>query len=406
MNRANRSLWCLLVAQSQVAFADNASKMLLITMVVLVMGEQDAGWVRSLIAALLVLPFVIFAPLAGWVSDRFAKSKVLLLALVAQVILFCALSLAVWWQNLALAITAFFGLAVQSSFFSPAKQGILKELVGVRRLGFAVGWMEMLTICAILLGSLYGAWAFESLAEGGKLWQAAFWVCLSLLATSCGALVFMMGVRRTRSRCSDPFRLSLWCEHFQQLRHLWARSSLRLSAFGMAYFWGLGGFLFLAITQLGTDWMGAELGAGTLAATLLFAMGSGIAVSSVIAATLSRRNQIMGLIPVGALGMVGCLWVASTLTEAGWWATLTFFGSGFSGGLFVVPLNTYFQATCPDSERGRMLAANNLLINVSGLAAVGIYFLAQMSGLSATQQFFAAGGVTLLVSWWILWLLP
>ena len=74
-----RSLASLLVAQAQVTFNDNAANLMLLALVQFpgVMAGTDADGNKGLLCALLVSPLVLFAPLAGWVTDRFAKSRVL-----------------------------------------------------------------------------------------------------------------------------------------------------------------------------------------------------------------------------------------------------------------------------------------------------------------------------------------
>src|SRR5438105_3772953 len=80
------SLAALLGAQAQVTFNDNAAKFMLIALAQYpgVLRDTDPNVVRALLSALLVVPFIAFSPLAGWMVDRFSKSTVLNYALGAQ----------------------------------------------------------------------------------------------------------------------------------------------------------------------------------------------------------------------------------------------------------------------------------------------------------------------------------
>ncbi len=154
----------LLFTQTQVAFNDNGTKLVLIGLVNLVLPMEAAMRYVSLISLLLVSPFVIFAPLAGWLNDRFARRDVIRWSLWLQMAVMIFLIGAVLAGSLPLVMAGFFLLAVQSTFFSPAKRGILKELQPPERLQAAVGWAETLCIGAILGGSLVGGLVVDALA--------------------------------------------------------------------------------------------------------------------------------------------------------------------------------------------------------------------------------------------------
>ena len=95
-----------------------------------VLKGADVDLVRSILAALLVVPFVLFSPLAGWLNDRFAKSRVLNAALGMQFGVMVLLIGALWLRSLWGAGWCFLLLALQATVFAPAKRGILRELVG------------------------------------------------------------------------------------------------------------------------------------------------------------------------------------------------------------------------------------------------------------------------------------
>ena len=136
----------LLVSQTIGAFNDNAMKAILPIMAAVQFGKASMDSINQQVSILLILPFVIFAPFAGWVSDRFSKKKVIKYSLFGQLLGLGILGAALYSQNLEFALAGFFVLSIQSAFFSPAKKGILKELVGTNKLGKAVGYMEMLAM--------------------------------------------------------------------------------------------------------------------------------------------------------------------------------------------------------------------------------------------------------------------
>ena len=161
------SLAALMGAQAQVTFNDNAAKLMLIALAQFpgVLGDTDVDLVRSILAALLVAPFVLFSPLAGWLNDRFSKSRVLNYSLGLQCVAMGLLLAALWSRSLWGAIGCFFLLALQATVFAPAKRAVLREMVGPRELSRYVGLMEMLSVSMILVGGFAGSEDSRPLAE-------------------------------------------------------------------------------------------------------------------------------------------------------------------------------------------------------------------------------------------------
>src|SRR5690606_19580667 len=132
-----------------------------------------------------------------------------------------------------------------------------------------------------------------------------------------------------------------------------------------------------------------------------------VAIGSLTAAVVSRRRIELGLVPIGSLAMMVSL-LCIAFSEPGSVAfTISIGGLGLASGLFVVPINAFLQARARDEERGRVIAANNLLTNIAGIGAVFLqYYLSQKLGMSVSEQFLflalPAAGATA----YILYLLP
>ena len=172
----------LLFSQTIGAFNDNAMKAILPAMAWEIynflekeLREEKLDEVNIQVSILLILPMVIFAPIAGWVSDRFSKKKVVSMALLAQLLGLGLLSYGLASELLFTSLVGFFLLSTQSAFLSPAKKGILKELIGSNRLAMAVGWTEMLAMVGILGGAFVGAKSFAALVRnyGYDGWEVA-----------------------------------------------------------------------------------------------------------------------------------------------------------------------------------------------------------------------------------------
>jgi acyl-[acyl-carrier-protein]-phospholipid O-acyltransferase/long-chain-fatty-acid--[acyl-carrier-protein] ligase len=397
-----------LLALAQVAFHDNAVKLVLIGLATAVLPPAQAAGAVSLLALLLVLPFVLFGPVAGWLADRFPKHAIFRQALVAQVLLTLGVIAAIHSRQLGLAVACFFLLGLQSTFFSPAKRGILKELVGSRRLAAATSAAESLVVLSILVGTLAGGWLFDHragvLASPWAGASSALWIFLGGCAI---AWVVFLGVRGAAAAEPAPFHRSLLWGHAAQLRGLARQPGLFKAALGESAFYFLGGAVMVTLMQLAREQLAGALGTSSRTAVLMALMGGGIILGSLLAGWICRRTLRLGLVPLGGLAMAASLWTmaASLGQDRVFSAALILLG--ISGGLFLVPISTYLQDRAKEEERGNILAATNLLASLAGIIAVALqYVLASGLGLGVAAQCTIYGFIALGMGLYLVVLLP
>ena len=302
-NRPFRVVWPLMISQTIGAFNDNAMKAMLPVMAAVQFGKATMDTVNQQVSILLILPFVIFAPLAGWICDRFSKRSVVRYTLFAQLLGLGVLALAFQQRSLEYALAGFFILSVQSAFFSPAKKGILKELVGSNRLGKAVGFMEMLAMVGILGGAVLGAFAFDQLVEGRGGWGAGLLVCAIISILALFSWVISIPIPETLVSGNKPFRFSLLISHFNDMAFLFKHKELRYAALGDAWFWAIGGFFYLVLVKLSGEVVSGKVGMGTLYGYWFLLLGVGTMLGSLFSAYLNRGKVEIGLSAIGALGM-------------------------------------------------------------------------------------------------------
>ena len=408
--------WSMIVQQTQNAFNDKAAQFVLVPLGAAVgfgLPVEDAA------AVMIALPFILFAPVAGWLSDRFSKRDVMLAMAVLQVLVLGVLCAAVWWRNLPLALGGFFALAVQSAFFSPAKIGINKELLGSRHLGFAAGFQQMTAMLAILSGQVVAGWWFDKRlgALGGTpdaAWQAALLPLLILAASALPALALALLIPRVPAHQAPPFRGSLCFRHFQSLGSLWADPGLRLASFGVAFFWGFAAFINLWSVKLAKGLTGGGEGFGTLSSLYMAAASLGMVAGFGASSWLLRRRIELGWVPLGGLAM--SLWALALvfLPSAGWWIPAALVGLAFSSAMFLAPLNAWMQDRYPPDQRGDLQSAVNLQDCLAGILALALLLaldgLARALGLAAEAaprvQIGFIGLLSAGMTLWILRLLP
>tara|TARA_B110000285_G_scaffold9414_1_gene9521 strand:+ start:1968 stop:3296 length:1329 start_codon:yes stop_codon:yes gene_type:complete len=412
------SFYSLLILQTQNAFNDKAAQFLLIPLGGLLASTSSipaANGLEYILGALIVLPFIMFAPIAGWLSDRYSKTNVIRGAIFLQFAVFICILSAIYYQNLWLAVFGFFILSIESVILSPAKRGIVKELVGHGRLGFASGILEMSVVLAVCAGQILSSkWFDINLTElesrhpgaASNGWDAALIPLLVITLAAIPTIMLSYGVEKIPAMGKRKFELKILWEHFAQLKDLCIDRRIRLSAVGIAFFWGFAGFLNLAAIQMGKDTSGGGVGFGSDIAWLMLAASGGIAGGGMISSFVCRKNIELGLVPIGGFLMaLGSVALALTTIESPWikiWIAV----AGAGGATLLVPLNAYLQDICPADKRGRILAGLNLLDCISGLLAVVTQGLMARYDVPHSVQFTALAGVSLIATAYAAKLLP
>ena len=288
------SFWSLMGLQAQNAFNDKALQFTLVPLGAWV--ASGAKWGTTLphvLGMLILLPFILLAPIAGWASDTFSKTRVIRLTAWMQLVVFAVVLYCFKMEFLPLAVACFFFLAVQSTILSPAKNGIIKELLGSSRLGFASGIMQMFTILAILAGQiLIGIWFSARLEASGSGWTAGLFpmvlICLGAIVT----LVMAYSIQVVPARAKKPFYPALVVSHFQQLGQLLKSKPLRLSALGIAYFWAFGAVVqFITIQIAGELYPDGHPNFGRATSYMMLAASGGIGVGSCLLYTSDAAER-------------------------------------------------------------------------------------------------------------------
>jgi acyl-[acyl-carrier-protein]-phospholipid O-acyltransferase/long-chain-fatty-acid--[acyl-carrier-protein] ligase len=353
----------------------------------------------SLVGAVFMLPFFLFSGYAGHVADVFSKRYVLVLTKAFEIVAMALGFFAFLSQRIELMLGVVFLMALQSTFFSPAKYGILPEMLPNKDLSRGNGLLEMSTFLAIILGTSLGSLLLVA-------WKDRLGVIgLVLIGIAVvGTLTSLGIVRVPPSGAQKPFKLNPWAEIGSGIKRLYTEKTLWFTVLGIAFFWFLGALIQLALILLGKEVVGLDdLRVGLLVSFLAI----GIAFGSLGAGRLSGDKVELGLVPLGSIGMGLFSILLYSSTPSYLQISTALILLGFSGGLFIVPLYALVQQRSQREEKGKLMATTNFLGTLGVLLASGVFWLLRdLIQLQADRIILIFGLVTLGATVYILTILP
>jgi MFS transporter, LPLT family, lysophospholipid transporter len=368
----NRAFYTILLAQFMSALADNALLFAAIGLLVFLAAPE---WHSPLLQTVFVIAYIVLAPLVGSFADALPKGRVML---IANTVKFagCLAMLAGLQPLLAYAI-----VGVGAAMYSPAKYGILTELLPPEKLVVANSWMEGTTVAAIVLGAIIGGALINpsfaqaillSFGMGGQLIAPKFAIVVTtglyLGAALINLFIPRLPIDHKPANKSPSFLLYDFGHSFILL---WRDPLGQVSLAVTTLFWGVGATLRLLIIEWASLNLKFTLGEAT---QLTAATAVGIALGSILAGKYVRLEHAIRTLPAGiVLGAIPIMliWVES-LTMAVFLLILL----GVLAAFFVVPMNALLQ------HRGHLLmgaghsiAQQNFNENISILLLTGAYAL-------------------------------
>jgi LPLT family lysophospholipid transporter-like MFS transporter len=417
---AARNYPLLLGGQFLAALGDNV-------LLALIIGQLTRLWQSGAVstadnrvwnAAFTMLPFipgVLLAVLAGFLNDRFPKSRWLLggnlIRLAGTLVAMIGLGpghsveARLWWQGAGYLI-----VGIGMCLYGPAKYGILPEILPHERLVKANGTVELLTILAILAGPVLGAVLVDRVPLG-----AGYGVLLGIFGLSA-----LLNGCMTRTPCDPGIRLrASFGAFFANFGDLLRSPRLRRVLLGCGLFWICGATLKVNFQPWGLNVL--HLRNNTQISLLGLWLGLGIIAGSVLAGQWHRVGELhwtrrYGWLLAGAVALLatvggGSFWLHGSLVVP---AGLPMVGGatihlpvalllvfiGALAGLFLIPLNAALQHESHPERLGKTIAAQNLVDYFGMILASGYVGLAVQLGLSEAAVFaglalMLAGVVTL-----------
>ncbi|HEX4986032.1 MAG TPA: lysophospholipid transporter LplT [Burkholderiales bacterium] len=372
----NRGFYTILSAQFFSALADNA---LLFAAIALLASLHAQAWQTPVLQQFFVFAYIVLAPFVGPFADSLPKGRVMFVANAVKLLGCLAMLLGLH------PLLAYGLVGIGAAMYSPAKYGILTEYLPHQKLVLANGWMEGLTVAAIILGSILGGlmvsnefaeYAFDRLdlpfIETGIDTPPELAITVILLLYFLAAMINLHIPRvAIDHKLQKRNPLFVMQDFWHSLRLLWRDPLGQVSLAVTTLFWGAGATLRLIVLT----WASMALKFSLEKATQLTAVVAvGIAIGSVLAAKYVTLKRSVRVLPVGiAMGVLVILMVF----VRDWRVAVSLLVLiGAMGGYFVVPMNALLQ------HRGHLLmgaghsiAVQNFNENLSILVLLGVYAL-------------------------------
>ncbi len=379
-----RGFYTIMAAQFFSSLADNA---LLIAAIAMLAELQGPPWLTPLLKFFFTISYVLLAFLVGAFADSMPKGRVMFATNMVKVV-GCALILfneflrvgqmPAYW----LVLFAYAVVGLGAAAYSPAKYGILTELLPPEMLVVANAWIEGLTVASIVIGNVVGG-----LLIGPRISKALLSIDFPFIDTSVDtppeaaivvialiylvAAIFNLAIPDTGARYShqerNPARLLV--DFSRCFVTLWRDKLGQISLAVTTLFWGAGACLQFIVIKWAERQLHLPLEKGAMLSGI---SAVGIALGAILAARLVPLRRAVHTLPMGiamgiaVIAMVSLKWMPAV------YVVLVLIGA--CAGFFVVPMNALLQHRGHVlMSAGHSIAVQNFNENVSILVMLAIY---------------------------------
>jgi len=396
-----RGFYTIMSAQFFSSLADNA---LFVTAVQLLRSEKASEWQQAALVPMFALFYVVLAPFVGAFADCRPKGQVMLISNFIK-IAGCLMMLFGAHPLLAYAI-----VGLGAAAYSPAKYGILTELLPASQLVKANGWIEGLTIGSIILGVLLGGQLVGPVASRVLLGFDFPFVNTGVDTPAEAALTILILVyvvaawfnthipdTGVEMRALPKNIITLLPDFWTCNMRLWRDKLGQISLAATTLIWGVAGNLRFIVLA----WAAAALGYSvTQASALQGVVAIGMAVGAIVASMRMRLEDGPRVITLG-IGMGGLI-ILLIFIDNVWVAAPFLILLGALGGFLVVPMNALLQHRGHNlMGAGRSIAVQNFNEQACILVLGAAYSLSAGLGVHTFSAITAFGLIVAGVMWLI-----
>ncbi|MDN5199765.1 MFS transporter [Fulvivirgaceae bacterium BMA10] len=349
---------------------DNLLKNLIVFISAFWVADNHKEMVISIATALLVVPFLFFSPLAGRLSQQYAKVKIVTISKFGEIPIMMISVIGFYLENIYLVMISLFLMGLQSAIYSPSKYGLIRDIGGTKGLSFGTGTMELLTFIAVLLGTFL-AGIISDLTSYKSLVLSILLIFFAIVGWWASKRIKVKEQPVSREKLESAVPLKFIVDSYK-----WARSvkGLNYTILGLGCFWLIASLLQMNIILHLPD---PEIYNFSNTATSLVMAGVavGIGLGCWIAGLISKNRVEVGMVPIGGIGMSICITILGFIKLPAFLFVVILILTAFFSGFYKVPLNAWIQERVEGRKLGQILAYNNNVLFIFILLSAGIFAL-------------------------------
>jgi len=306
----------------------------------------------TLVAAGLVIPYLLFSPLSGKIAVKYSKQAVFRWCKVAEFPIVFLACIAFWKQWILVSLLSIFIMGVQSCLYSPSKYGLIRDIGGEKEISFGSGMLEMMAFLGILAGTVIATFMADH--------SSIFFVCILFFVFAICGFLFARSIKVKELPVEQESNNSINPVHFLKQSYLFAKqhSNINIGVFGVSMFWLIGGLVQMNLIIHCKQ----TLHISSTATGIVMAIAAiGIALGCGLAGKLSKKNINIHMIFIGLTGMALFLLLIILFNPNVYLFAVFIFFLALMGGLFEVPCLAMVQQANIGRKLGDMLAYMNFV---------------------------------------------
>lgn len=389
----SRALKMLNISQFLGTLNDNIFKLFTIFTLIEVLGSSEKNTILFITGIVYILPFILFSTVGGTLADRLCRRNMIVFLKGLEIAIMSLGVIAFYYQVPILCYGLVFCMSAQSAFFGPPKLSIVPDLVERDQISKA----NSLLTSSVYMGAIFGSFLASEFAErSGNNYVLGAIVCVGIAILGFIASTKIPKVTITKTKTHPvPKAQFVLVDVYQTLKFCKTIPYIIISMFGSAFFLMLGSYIQLNIIPFAMESLDLTDTAG---GKLFLPAALGIIVGSYLAGKTKKQRGNMGLSVVASFFTTLFFFLLSASSSSLILCVINLFMIGVSGGLMILPLDSYVQAYAPDHKRGQILATSNFLSFTAVLIApISIELLSNRAGYTPAGGFMVMGCINAVV---------
>ena len=399
----------LFLTQFLGAFNDNLFKSALVTLITFDLAAKyglNAPVLITVVAGLFILPFFLFSSLAGQISDKYEKSRLIRIIKLVEIILMLLTAAAFHYVQMWWLIALLFLMGAQSTFFGPLKYSVLPQLLREDELVAGNGLVNAGTNVAILTGTLCGGLFIMS--PLGRYYISAGIVGVAAAGSLASRFIPVLPASSPELKIDRNLFRSTW----QLITYPVPNRPVFMSIIGISWFWFLGSVFLAQFPSFAKDIVGGDEQVSTLF-LVVFTVGIGFGATfcnKLLGGRVSGKYVPASLIAISVFivmlyavspsgapgGPLAGVWEFLSSGRA-WLVVLSMFLIAASGGLYSIPMYAMMQNLTPETHMARTIASLNIIDSLGMVIAAALMSAMIAAGMSINSVFLSMAFINLLM---------